>query len=235
MSRTVTLTQLLLDVRNQADIVGATARHDDTLLTRLINQSIQRFRERLSVEGVQHYLTNTTGLLTAGVTSPYPFSVLDLSAAAPNIVRTYSVDIDIGGVLKTLHHVQFDERSRYCGSLITAEPIAWCHIQTTLLAIMPAPSFEYQYTVWYLPKLADLTAGADTFDGVAGWEDFIVWDVVSRLVVRDQYPQAFAMVEQTKQDLWRDILRSSRKVTAAPVVGYDSLGMRFYPRRGFLP
>jgi hypothetical protein len=234
LSRTVTLTQLLLDIRNQADIVGATARHDDTLLTRLINQSIQRFRERLTADGIQHYLVNTTGLLTAGVTSPYPFNVLDLSAAAPNIVRTYSMDIDIGGRLKTLAHVQFEERSRWSGSQITGEPVAWCHIQTTTIAVMPAPTYAYSYAVWYLPKLADLTTGASTFDGVAGWEDYIVWDVVSRLVVRDQYPQAFQMVEQTKQELWRDILRSSRKVTVAPIVGYDSLGLRLYPRRGWL-
>jgi hypothetical protein len=234
LSRTVTLSQLRTDIRNQADLVGQTARHDDTLLTRLINQSIQRFRERLSAGGVQHYLTNSTGLLTAGATSGYPFCVLDLSAASPAITRTYAVDIDIGGVLKTLHHVAFEERSRYSGTSIVGEPVAWCHLQTVSIAIMPAPSQAYNYTVWHLPKLDDLSADGDTFNGVAGWEDWIVWDVVSRLIVRDQYPQAFAMVEQSKHELWKDILFSARQVTMAPTVGYDSLGLRLYPRRGFL-
>jgi hypothetical protein len=232
VAREVTLLQLRLDIRNQADLVGTTARHSDELLTRLINQSIQRFRERLCTDGVQHYLTNSTGLLAAGATSPYPFATIDLSAAAPAIVRTYSVDIDVSGYLKRLHHINFDERDRYSGSLITGEPMAWCHLQTELLAVMPAPSEQYSYTVWHLPKLADLADDADEFDGVAGWEDFIVWDVVSRLVVRDQYPQAYGMIEQNKQELWRDILRSARKVTMAPIVGYDALGMRMQNARG---
>jgi hypothetical protein len=228
MARDVTLAQLKADIQIQADIQGSATRHSPTLLTRLINQGIQRFRERLSTEGCQHFLTNTTGLLGPGATSPYPFYALDLSAAAPAIVRTYAVDIDVNGQTKTLIHVPFNERANFSGPLATGEPVAWSHYQTAGVAIMPAPREQYSYCVWHLPVLPDLVSDSDTFNGVAGWEDFITWDVVCRIIVRDKYPQAYQLAEDTKKQIWADILRSATRVSNAggAVVGRDSMGDR---------
>jgi hypothetical protein len=228
MSRNVTLAQLKADIQVQADIQGSATRHSPTLLTRLINQGIQRFREKLSSEGAQHFLTNSVGLLGPGATSPYPFYALDLSAASPAIVRTYAVDIDVAGRTKTLIHVPFADRTSFCGPLTTGEPVAWAHYQTAGVAIMPAPSQQYSYIVWHLPVLPDLVSDSDTFDGVAGWEDFITWDVVCKLIVRDKYPQAYQLAEDTKQQVWADVLRSATRVSSAggAVVGRDSMGER---------
>lgn len=225
MSRLVTLAQLRADVQNQADIAGASSRHVASLLTRMVNQSIQRFRGQLSDAGCQHYLTNTSGMLSAGATSPYPFYALNLSGASPAIVRTYAVDIDVSGRTKTLIHVPFNTRDKFCGPLVTGEPIAWAHYQTEKVAIMPAPGQEYNYVVWHLPVLPDLAADSDTFDGVAGWEDYIVWDVVARITVRDK-SSAYHMANEQKHELMRDILKSATRVTNAGggVVGRDSFG-----------
>jgi hypothetical protein len=230
VSRAATLSQLRTDVQNQADIAGLTVRHTPALLNRLINQSIQRFRGKLSEEGVQHYLTNTTGLFGPGATSPYPFHALDLSAAAPAVVRVFSVWIDTPGETKELIHVPFRFVTKLCGPNVTGEPEAWANYQTTGLAIMPAPSGQYSYNVWHLPKLADLADDADTFDGVAGWEDYIVWDVVCRILVRDQNPMAYQLAESTKREIWSDILSSARRVTSAggSVIGRDSFGEKLH-------
>lgn len=230
MARNATLAVIRRDVQNQADTAGLTTRHPDALIDRLINQSIQRFRERITIEGAQHYLTNTTGLFTAGATSPFPFFVMDLSAAAPAIVRIHHVTIDVAGRHKTLVHVPFREYTKWSGADVTGEPIAWANYQTTGLAIMPAPDQAYAWNVWYLPVLDDLEDDTDEFNGVAGWEDFIVWDVVCRLIVRDQYPQAYAMAENSKQEIWRDIVRAATKVTLAGghTVGRDSFGERLH-------
>jgi hypothetical protein len=230
MSRNVSLAQLRADIQDQADVAGLTTRHTASLINRRINQSIQRFRERISLEGCQHYLTNTTGLFTAGATSPYPFYALDLSAAAPAIVRTYAVDITVGNVTKTLIHVPFQDRDKFSGPAVTGEPVAWANYQTTGVAIMPAPDSAYAYCVWHLPVLPDLSADSDTFNGVAGWEEFIVWDVVCHLIVRDQHPQAYAMAESSKQGIWRDIVRSATKVALAGgrTIGRDSFGEKLH-------
>jgi len=230
MSRNSTLARLRADVENQADIVGAANRYPPTLINRLINQSIQRFRERISNEGITHYLTATTGTLSSGTTSPYPFQVLDLSAVSPGIVRTLGVDLTVQGTVYSLKHVPFEERASF--GTHTAQPLAWAHFQTAKIAILPAPDASYDYTVWYLPLLSDLTAETDTFDGVAGWEDFIVWDVVSRLTQRDTYQAAFALAKQQSAELFADIIRSATKVTAA---GGTHTGRDTFGQLGFLP
>jgi hypothetical protein len=225
VSRTVTLSQLRTDVLVQADLVGATVRHDSTILNRLINQSIQGFREAISNEGNQHYLVSSSGTLTAGATSPHSFLSLDLSAISPSIVRTFGFDVTVDGVVHTLDHRPFTERNIWGGPTTTGIPRNWAHYQTAKLAIQPAPNAAYPYTIWYLPVLADLSADGDTFDGVSGWEEWIVWDVVCKLLIRDQQGQAFGSAKLYRDDTWTRIHKQATRVSSAggAVVGRDSI------------
>ena len=93
---------------------------------------------------------------------------------------------------------------------------------------MPPPNSAYTAVVWYLPVLADLTSDSDTFNGVAGWEEFIVWDVVTKLIVRDQYPQAFQMALAKRDEMFADILKSATRIAGGGglYVGRDVLGER---------
>lgn len=213
MSRNSTLARLRADVENQADIVGAASRYPPTLINRLINQSIQRFRERISNEGLTHYLTATSGTLSSGATSPYSFQVLDLTGVSPGVVRTMGVDITVNGEVVSLEHRPFEERAQY--GTQTGQPVAWAHFQTAKIAILPPPDGSYAYTVWYLPVLTDLSSDTDTFDGVAGWEDYVVWDTVCRLVTRDTYKDAYVQANQIRTELFADIVRSATKVSSA--------------------
>ena len=133
-----------------------------------------------------------------------------------------------GGVIKMLTHVPFNSRTDYGGSVVLSEPMAWAHINTRKLAILPAPNQAYVYVVWYLPVFADLVADGDLFDGVAGWEDFVVWDVVCRLIIRDQYMTAYQTATGYRGELWADILRNATRVSSAggAVVARDSMGDR---------
>ncbi len=200
----------------------SSSRYTPALLTRLINQSIQRFRERVSNEGMTHFLVSTSGTLQ-GPTNPYAFEVLDLSDVSPSIVRTYGVDITWQGKVSTLSYRPFTERNEY-SDVGAGVPIAWSQYQTRTLAIMPGANGDYPYTVWYLPVLADLVNDSDTFDGVAGWENWVVWDVVCQLAARDQYDEALKQFGFLRDGIWQDIIRGATKVTAAggAVVGRDT-------------
>ena len=222
MARNATLSQLRTDVSNQCDFsVASASRYSATLLTRLINQSIQRFRERVSAEGMTHFLVSTSGTL-AGQTSPFAFEVLDLSAVSPSVVRTYGVDVTLQGIVRTLAHRPFQERNEY-SDMGPGIPVAWSQYQTRTLAIMPSRGGD-AYTVWYLPVLADLVNDDDTFDGVSGWENWVVWDVVVQLAARDQYEVSVQQFSFLRDGIWQDIIRGASKVTAVggSVIGRDT-------------
>lgn len=228
MARNVTLSQLRTDIAAQCDFsTSVSSRYTPTLLNRIINQSIQRFRERISNEGMTHFLVSASGTLPSGTTNPYAFQTLDLSSLNPSLVRTYGVDISVAGVVRSLGHRPFTERNEFTvGPTMTGQPIAWAHFQTRSIAIMPAPDASYPYTVWYLPVLPDLSADGDTFDGVAGWEVWVLWDCVCQLIARDQYQAAYTQAMAERDLAWQDIVRSATKVSAAggAFVGRDSMG-----------
>jgi len=197
MSRTVTLAQLKTDIAYQADVViGSTGRYQASNITRLVNQSIQRFRDRLSQSGIEHYLVSYDNTLTVGATSPYPFLLLDLSAVSPSITTIYGFDVTIDGFTQTLQHRPFTQRDE--SDNIPARPRYWSQVRDGKVAVFPPPDFAYAYSVWYLPALADLANDNSTFEAVAGWEDYIVWDVVCRLIQRDAYPDAYAMASSER-------------------------------------
>lgn len=164
--------------------------------------------------------------MSVGATSPYPFGVLDLGSLNPGVVRTYGLDVTVNGVVYTLKHVPFTARADYGGPLCKSVPQAWAHYQTSKIAILPPSSSAYAYVVWYLPVLTDLSADGDTFDGVSGWETYIVWDVCMKLIVKDQYPAAYSMAGAERDLCWQDIFRNAIKVSSAggAIVGRDSMG-----------
>lgn len=240
MSRTVTLAQLKTDIAYQADVViGSTGRYQASNITRLVNQSIQRFRQRISQEGITHYLVAFNDTLTVGATAPYAFLLLDLSAISPTIQTVYGLDVTMDGFTRALQHRPFTQRDQ--DDNIPSRPRYWSQIRDGQIAIFPPPDGAYQYSLWYLPTLADLVNDSDTFDGVAGWEDFIVWDVVCRLIHRDAYPAAYQMAEAERDGSWSDILRGASRVSAngPTLVGRDSLAntkdMRSLVRIPFWP
>lgn len=231
MARTVTLTVLLGEIRWLADAKGLTVRHSDADITRALNQSIQRFREKVSNRGIRHYLTHTTGTLSQGPTSPFAFTVLDLSAASPGIVRVFGVDITYQSRIISLEQVDFESRNDfqrgYQASASADVPEAWANYQTNRLAILPCSNGAYPYTVWYLPVLADLVNGSDTFDGISGWELWLQWDVLVKLINRDKYGADYAMAVQERELVWQDIERNASPVKRGGVVRrYDARGIR---------
>jgi hypothetical protein len=210
MARTRTLTNLISDVRTQSNTQGVTVRHTDADITRALNQEIQRHRREVSQDGITNYLTHYSSTMTAGATSPHVFGVLDLSTGpSPALVRLYGLDITVSGYAKTLHAVSFSERSDYGSQADTPE--AWAPMTTYKFAILPAPAQAYTYVAHYLPLLADLSTGSDTFDGIEGYEDVVVYGACVRLCARDQYPNAYSMFKAEYAEAKASVLATARQ------------------------
>lgn len=228
MARNVSLYEMRVDVQEQADIAGNTARYTATLLNRLINQSRQKFAREISTAGVQHLLEPYSGTTGSGITSPYQFRVLDLSAATPSLVAVYGVDITVNGERRQLMQVPFGERSEWGSSEHLGPPHSWAAWQTRKLALFPAPDQDYAFTAWFLPALDDLTSDSDTWDAVAGWEDYVKWDVVAAILARDNNQAGYQLAAAERAVASANIVKAANRVTRAGGATFtkDTFGQR---------
>lgn len=220
------------DLRWQADQLGATLRHDDTSLTRIINQSIQRWREWVSEQGSPLYLTPHAGVLTVGATAPYAFSVIDFSAWNPTVVHVYQFEVTVNGQVLDVPQVPFEQRNQYQGvygptptGSTQSIPVGFFRYNNSL-GIVPPSQSAYPYTAWYMGLGADLAADADTFDGITGWEEWLTWDCLIKLIVRDHDEQAYSVATAERDRLQADFQQRLRQDRPSVAKRYDMRGMR---------
>lgn len=63
----------------------------------------------------------------------------------------------------------------------------------------PTPRGAHNITIWYIPAAATLTLPADTFDGINGWERFVVLHAVR--LVKMKREESTAIVDAGIQDI----------------------------------
>lgn len=233
--RTRTLTNLLVDIRWQADQLGATLRNDDTSLTRALNQSIQAFREWISDNGFSYYLVPASGVCPIGATAPYAFGQLSISGISPSVVRVYGLDLTVNQVVYSLDAVAFAERNAFQGFLSdtskTGIPISFTMYDNNKIGLLPPAQAAYPYTLWYLPTVADLLNGSDVFDGIAGWEEWLIWDVFVKLAVRESDQVKLAGANE-RERIQAAILKRSRHLQRqGPMLKRDTRGERMDKKR----
>lgn len=79
----------------------------------------------------------------------------------------------------------------------------------------PPPPAGQTYTLIYIPAPADLTSGAQTVDGVAGWEELIVVDVAIKAGIRQETDTS--VLERRKAELLGRIttMAQNREIASA--------------------
>lgn len=220
MARAVTMKSLEDKIRWQADHERATLRHTSEAIRRAANNSIQRFRELISDNGHPYFLTSHSGRLDPSVSedpkgsgTKFPWGLLDTAEIEPAVVRIYGLDLTVNGVRQEMDAVQFKERNYYQYGINERHiPIAYFGYDETKLGILPPPDRDYEYTLWYLPLLPELMADDDEFNpGIPGAEEWVIWDVMYKLLNRDNYPNLMASVARERASLMDDIMFRAAK------------------------
>lgn len=227
MARTRTLTELLADVRKAADREGAATRFPDSEVTRYINQAIQEFNLELNVGDNWWNLSSSTGTTVADT---------DTSTLPSDAVQVYGVDINDGGFTYALTPYEFMERADdehlfITGASNTGRPSQF-RVDGSALYFLPTPGAAYSYTVWYLAAPTDLSTGADTFDGVAGWEEWITLRAAMKVLRKDNDQDHYSLLsselaEQTEHIRFHAAMRN-RTASARRV---DTRGRRRRQKR----
>jgi hypothetical protein len=211
MSSPKTLLELRTKIRKFSDCVGdtTTGRHTTAQINDMLNSSWQAMRAVVS--GNTHlYLKPATATMTAGKLSPFSWGSVTLPA---DCARIYGFDLTVTATdVRTLLPGSFTERNEYVGlyGQGTGVPVIFfaynigVEVTTTVtpgkVAVLPAPSQAFSYNLWYLPSWTPITNDTYVFDGMEGWDDWVVWDVVLKLAAADNDMTATAQIATQERE-----------------------------------
>lgn len=231
MARNVTLAQLETRIRWQADRVGATARLLTDDVTREVNESIQRLRRIVSDANLPYYIQNKGVTIAAGAAAAVDgvtpnYGTIDISAYSPAVLSVYGIDVRMpNGEFVALDAVSLGERNDY-GSQ-PGIPVAFTMLTDSTVAVFPPAEASYSAIIRYLPLATALVNSGDTFDGKQGWELWIVWDVLFKLMHRDSTPELIGSIATERDRIETEIRHEASKLQRAnPLRRRDTRGDR---------
>lgn len=229
MANSRTLTVMLADCREAADIEGLTDRHPDATLIKWINLAWRRLRTKLAMSGMPGLTIPST--IAALPTTPPVSTEQYLEVTWPDgAVGVYGVDVLLGSKWIPLHPMSFAQRRDFQdrGSTENA-PSHWIPITlpaestTTITAgkigLFPLATGGVNYRIWYLPVWVDIVTGANVFYGHDLWFEWLIQTIVRRVAQKDDDAQStLAEAVQTQSDVWKEIVKSIQMMNAAEPV-----------------
>lgn len=196
----VTLTEFIERCRERADMENSRF-ISDAELTRYINASIQELYDLLiATRGENYYITSST-FTTSGSTDTYALPAGMLKLMGVDLIRSSTEAY-------TLRSFRWQERNR------NREPYYFndttnlrYQIRGNNLVFSPVPQNNQQIKLWYIPAATLLSSGSDSFDGINGWEEYVVIDCAIKMKSKEESPVDELLL--AKQDMKARILQAS--------------------------
>lgn len=182
MARTITLLQLKTQSRLRADKVGSGFIQNDELVSYINSSACELYDLLVGAYGNDYFLDSHT-FSTVNNTSDY-----DLPA---DFYKMAGIDYLIGPQeALTLKPYQFNERNRYrigtyWNAIVGAGGPRY-KLNPTTISFLPVPDGVYNMELWYVPSCPKLVSDSDTFDGVNGWEEFIIIDAAIKMLQKEE-------------------------------------------------
>ncbi len=246
MARPVALSVLRGRIRVLADIgadtTSTTARWPNARLNTEINQSWQALRRRLvQTNGAKSlYCKLATGSTASGVTAGKAWTDLALPADLAHLV---GLELFLTtNRWRALKAIAFDQRTQFYnvfGAQTGAPRNFFLYnmgVESTttvaagLLGLLPATDRAYVYNLWYVPAWVDKANDTDVFDGVEGWDDWVIWDAVYKIATADGGAEggmgSIAQLAATEREkVQDDILYAANAVQReGPITRIDVVG-----------
>jgi len=228
MARAVSLASIETQVRQRAQMENSTFITSAEMLSYINASGCELYELLVAARGKEYYLSSQTIVTTSGV-SGY--------ALATNFYEVVGIDLAVGGRSVTLQRYEFAERNRFQNPVVVPAftPLVY-GIEGTTLRLLPTPTSAQTVTVWYVPAPTLYTTTDSTFDGIAGWEEYIVVDCAIRCLQKQESDVSAFMAQ--KEQLRRRIqsMATMRDRSQAPrvtdVTIVDDVNWRTFLGRG---
>ena len=194
MPRNATLAQLRLESRQRADKVNSGFITDSELNSYINSSNAELYDLLVSAYGDDYYLTKYT-LTVDGVTTSYPLPT--------DFYKLIGIDMYINPLRYiTLKPYMFNERGRYQDGSNWAAIVAIqgprYHIYNNFLEFNPPAPGTYNMQMYYVPECPELVGDTDTFDGVNGWEEYIIVDAAIKMLQKEESDVTVLMEQKNR-------------------------------------
>jgi hypothetical protein len=111
------------------------------------------------------------------------------------------LELQVDGInWKTLRPFDFANRNAYRNA--PNSPLPWhtdvrYWLKAAVFHILPVPTTVINGTVWYIPTRTQMASDSDTFDGVSGWEEYVVVDTAIRALAKEESDTSQLMAEKS--------------------------------------
>jgi hypothetical protein len=209
VARSVTVGEIITQARYRAD------RENDSFfsaaeLRTYVSASYARLYMML-VKGGFSLATEVEATITSTGTNAYALPATHLA--------TVGIDYEVAtGQYTPLRRLMTAERTHFQSS---SGPATGYRLVGSDVILYPTPASGQVYRHVYIAAPAVLDADADTIDGVAGWEEFIVEDVARKMKVKEEgdtrpHDQAIALLmKQIDEEIEDRHLAAPRRVVNA--------------------
>lgn len=180
----VTLESLRDQARQRADMVNSEF-CSDVEINQYINNSITELYDLLVSVNEDYYVTSGTVSLVNGT---------DSYSLPADFYKLLGVDVDYNGQQIAIKPFMFAERSRMQTALSGA-PFRY-RLQGSNIKFIPEPDTSYTVTLWYVPRFTALSADASTFDGINGWEEYVIVDAAIKMLQKEESDVSILMAQK---------------------------------------
>lgn len=184
MASLVTLSSMRTQVRQRADIEHSQVCTDAEINTH-INSAIRDLYDMLVAADEDYYTVSST-INATGLTATY--------ALPSNFYKLKGVDYPVNGITAPMEKFSFIDRNKF----VYNDQVLRYRLVAGNIIFAPIPAAQ-TITLWYVPAPVDLALDADTFDGINGWEDFVVIDSAIKCIIKQEQDPTPLMAE--KQDI----------------------------------
>lgn len=182
MSRTRTLTNLLLDIRQRTNQENSTF-VTDAELTEYLNQELAELWGRLVGNAGQPFYRSERPISVTSGTAVY--------ALPSDFWTLQEVTATVNGITGTLYPFMAAERARLTNSFAgTAFDPVMYRIQGDNIEFLPSTQ-TFTATVYYSPAQPRLVNGADVFDGFNGYEMAAIYGVCAIVAAKEESDPSF--------------------------------------------
>lgn len=196
----VTLSAFRDRARQRADMVNSRFVTDAELNT-YINASIDELYDLLIASRGENYYVKSYSFTTSTNVDTYALPADFLKLMGVDYVTSTTQAI-------TLKAFRWQERNRFREPFYNTRNYNLMYqVRGDNLVFIPTPNGNQQIKLWYVPRALDLTTDTSSFDGINGWEEYVVIDAAIKMRVKEESPVEELMI--AKQDMRSRILSAS--------------------------